>query len=261
MSRTYVITGAASGIGKITTEMLRNDGHTVLTVDLDNADINIDLTTEDGRLGLVSQVRERSNGTLNGVIACAGLSAPRLETVGVNYFGAIATLKGLHPLLVESPNPRAAVISSLAALEPIDNELLDAMMSNHEDRALQRAEQIIQGSTTGASNTIYNSSKYAIARWVREQAVTTEWGGNGIALNAIAPGVIETPMTAELLANEEGRRLLAEGSPAPYNGPAGDPLAPAGLLRYLTSEENTFITGQVIFVDGGADATRRPDTF
>ena len=260
MARTYAVTGAASGIGRITTDQLRADGDTVITIDLKDADVAVDLTTSEGRRDLVTQVQEKGGGALDGVIACAGLSAPIVATAAVNYFGAVATLKGLRPLLAQSTAPRAAVVSSLAALEPLDQTLYNALLDEDEDMALARAEEIADGAGTGASNTIYNSSKNAIALWVRKQAITPEWGGQGIALNAIAPGVIETPMTAALLANEEGRRLLAEGSPAPYNGPAGPPTAPAGLLRYLTSEENTFVTGQVIFIDGGAEATRRTTT-
>lgn len=260
MVRTYAVTGAVSGIGKILTEQLRGDGDTVITIDLQDADVTVDLTTVEGRRELVAQVQEKSGGALDGVIACAGLSAPIVATVAVNYFGAVATLEGLRPLLAASSAPRAAVISSLAALQPLDDELYGAMLDDDENKALARARVIAEGAATGASNTIYNSSKNAIALWVRQQAITPEWAGQGIALNAIAPGVIETPMTASLLANEEGRRLLAEGSPAPYNGPAGSPSAPAGLLRYLTSEDNDFVTGQVIFIDGGAEATRRTTT-
>lgn len=259
-SRTYAVTGAASGIGAITTGQLRADGHTVITVDLKDADVSVDLTTDEGRTNLATQVERLSGGTLDGVVACAGLSAPIVATAAVNYFGAVATLEGLRPLLARSTAPRAAVVASLAALEPIDDELHDAMLDGDEDRALARAQSIAEGAETGASNSIYNSSKNAIALWVRQTAITPEWAGNGIALNAIAPGVIETPMTAAALADEEGRRLLAEGAPAPFNGPAGPSSAPAGLLRFLTSEENAFITGQVIFIDGGAEATRRPRT-
>jgi len=260
MTRTYAVTGAASGIGKITADQLRANGEVVIGIDLKDSDVTVDLTTDEGRRELVTQVDELAGGSLDGVIACAGLSAPIVATAAVNYFGAVATLEGLRPLLARSSAPRAAVVSSLAALEPLDDQLYNALLDNDEGRALARAGEIAEGAATGASNTIYNSSKNAIALWVRQQAITPEWGGQGIALNAIAPGVIETPMTAELLANEEGRRLLAEGSPAPYNGPAGPPTAPAGLLRYLTSEENSFVTGQVIFIDGGAEATRRTST-
>lgn len=96
-SRTYAVTGAASGIGAITTGQLRADGHTVITVDLKDADVSVDLTTDEGRTNLATQVERLSGGTLDGVVACAGLSAPIVATAAVNYFGAVATLRACVP--------------------------------------------------------------------------------------------------------------------------------------------------------------------
>jgi NAD(P)-dependent dehydrogenase (short-subunit alcohol dehydrogenase family) len=81
-------------------------------------------------------------------------------------------------------------------------------------------------------------------------------GGRGIALNAVAPGVIATPMTAYLRENEELRAAAAERLPQPL-GETGAPEHVASLLVWLTSEANGFTTGQVIFVDGGYDAVIR----
>ena len=259
MTRKYVVTGAASGIGKALTEQLRAEGHTVFGVDLRDADVTVDLTTAEGRIGLVDQVTELSGGTVDAVIAVAGLSAPIPATVGVNYFGAIATLDGLRPLLAGSTSPRAAVVASLAALEPVDQPLHDALLAGDETAALELARAIADAPTDTPSNAIYNTSKNAIALWVRTQAPTPEWAGAGIALNGIAPGVIETPMIAAILATEEGRAALAAGAPAPLNGPAAPATAPAALLAWLTSEQNSHVTGQVIYVDGGAEVLRRPE--
>ena len=245
MTRTYAVTGAASGIGKLTTDLLRDDGHKVITVDLKEADVQVDLTTEQGRTDLVSQVTELSDGTLNGVIACAGLSAPIVATAAVNYFGAVATLHGLRPLLAKGEQPRATVISSLAALEPLDDELFAAMQSNDEATALQRAEEIAEGAASGASNTIYNSSKNAIARWVKKHAVTEEWAGAGIAINAIAPGVFETPMMSGFSA--EVRESLEATVPFPRR--LGRPSEFAQLVEHILS--NSYINGTVIRLDGG----------
>jgi NAD(P)-dependent dehydrogenase (short-subunit alcohol dehydrogenase family) len=56
-----------------------------------------------------------------------------------------------------------------------------------------------------------------------------------------------------------GRAPLDAGAPAPYGGPAADPSAVANLLAWLTSEENLYVTGQVVFIDGGAESIRRPE--
>jgi NAD(P)-dependent dehydrogenase (short-subunit alcohol dehydrogenase family) len=258
MTRKYVVTGAASGIGKALTEQLRNEGNTVYGVDLRDSDITVDLTTTDGRSDLVAQVTDLSGGTIDAIVAVAGLAAPIPATAAVNYFGAIATLEGLRPLLAGSNAPRAALVASLAALEPVDEPLHDALLAGDEQKSLELAKAIADAPTDTPSNAIYNTSKNAIALWVRANAANPEWAGAGIPLNAIAPGVIETPMIASILATEEGRAALAAGAPAPLNGPAAPASAPAALLAWLTSEQNTHVTGQIVFIDGGAEVLRRP---
>jgi NAD(P)-dependent dehydrogenase (short-subunit alcohol dehydrogenase family) len=76
MSRTMVVTGAASGIGKTTAELLRINGDTVIGVDLAGSDISVDLTTAEGRAALVEEVSRISGGTIDGILAIAGLAAP-----------------------------------------------------------------------------------------------------------------------------------------------------------------------------------------
>ena len=106
---------------------------------------------------------------------------------------------------------------------------------------------------------LYTTSKLSIARWVRRNAPSAEWAKAGIALNAVAPGVILTPMTAAALETEEGRAAMDAGAPAPYGGPAADPIQVSNLLAWLTSEDNGYVTGQIIFIDGGAESIRRPE--
>lgn len=259
MSRTYVVTGSASGIGRATMQRLRGDGHTVVGVDIRDADVVVDLSTPEGREELVAGVRLHTGGRLDGIVAVAGLVAPVPATVSVNYFGAVATLEGLRPFLIGSDAPRAAVVASLAALEEVDDALLERLTAGDEAGARAEAERIGTAANATGSSPIYTTTKLAIARWARAQAPSPEWAGNGIALNAIAPGVIETPMTRQALETEEGRAALNAGAPAPLNGPAAPPEAPAALLAWLTGAENSYVTGQVIFVDGGAESLRRPE--
>ncbi len=96
-----------------------------------------------------------------------------------------------------------------------------------------------------------------MARWVRRHAPTPEWIGEGITLNAIAPGKIETPMIAEGRADPViGQHI--DAFPLPI-GRDGQPEEIAALLAFLLGPDARFFVGSVIFCDGGTDALARSD--
>lgn len=257
MTRTYVITGSASGIGATTAETLRTRGEKVIGIDLRNADIEADLSTPDGRASAAARATELSGGTIDAVIACAGISAPIPATISVNYFGVTELLTALLPALRASDAPRVAVVSSMASLQPNSPELVDAALAGDEPRAIEIAEGLAaQGALIGYS--IYPSSKRALSRWVRRASISEDWAGSGIPLNAVAPGTVLTAMTTELLATPEGTQMVDAAVPMPLNYHQS-PESIAYLLIWLTSSENTHLAGQVIYDDGGADATLRGD--
>jgi len=257
MARTHLITGSASGIGLATKALLEERGDTVIGVDLHGADIVADLSTADGRAALVEEARRLSGGRLDAIHAVAGLAHPVAATVAINYFGTVATLDSLRPLLVGSSAPRAVAVASMASILPSDDTLVALLTAGDESAAMARAEVLaLDPATTG--QLIYSSTKKALAQWIRRQAPTPEWAGAGIPLNAVAPGIIDTPMVADYVATPEARAAVLQMVPMPLNGIA-DPIVVANLLAWLTSEENTHLCGQVVFVDGGSDAVIRGD--
>ena len=258
MPRTSVITGAASGIGKATKELLEQRGERTIGVDIHDAEVVADLSTAEGRTALVDAVRKASGGGIDAVYAVAGLALPAPATVAVNYFGTVATLEGLRPLLAGSAAPRAVAVSSMAALLGSDGELVSLLTAGDEPAAMARAEVMTKELAT-MGQLIYASTKLALSRWVRRRAATAEWAGAGIPLNAVAPGVIATPMTSNLIATEEARASLLKVVPMPLNGIA-EPIVVARLLAWLNSEENTHLCGQIVYVDGGSDVVIRGDS-
>jgi NAD(P)-dependent dehydrogenase (short-subunit alcohol dehydrogenase family) len=254
--RTVVITGSASGIGLATAEILRDRGDRVIGVDLHDADVVADLSTVSGRAAMVEQVWDLSGGTVDAVIANAGLALPSPATVAVNFFGALATLDGLRPLLLRSDAPRAALTSSMASLMAHDDVLVDAALAGDETKAMTRAQELVDADH---GDLIYSSSKVALSRWMRRQAATPDWAGAGIPLNGIGPGIVETPMTEDMIATPEQRAALAEMVPMPLHGFMQADV-PARLLVWLVSEENSHLCGQLVFVDGGSDAVIRGDS-
>ena len=159
------------------------------------------------------------------------------------------------PVLQQSPAPRVAITSSMAGFGFVSPDLLEALMADDEPSALQAAQALVDAGG-GVENLIYGTTKRAVSRWIRRECVKDQWAKAGIPINAVGPGIVETPMTAEMIATPEGREMLAQVVPMPLNGYL-TPEQVAKLLIWLASEDNTHVTGQTIYIDGGADAVLR----
>jgi NAD(P)-dependent dehydrogenase (short-subunit alcohol dehydrogenase family) len=261
MNRVVVVTGAASGIGAATVDYLRERGVRVITADLRNADVVADLTTREGRAAFVEGVTDRSGGVLDGVIANAG-GGPVETTVQLNYFGAVATLARLRPLLQRSAAPRAVAVSSIGSLFAVRTDLVDSCLSGEEAAAVAIGRDVAsEAARAGAdkarvTETVYGNAKLALNRWCRGAASSAEWAGVGILLNVVALGVYDTPAAAFILNDPERRRMIEEHTPLLGAFP-GRPHDAAALLHWLTSADNTQLTGQVLFADGGFEASIR----
>ncbi|WP_280443899.1 SDR family oxidoreductase [Nocardia brasiliensis] len=244
--RRYVITGSASGIGAATASILRARGARVIGCDLNDADVIADLSTPAGRQSLVDQVAKW--GYIDAVLAVAG--GGRTGLLETNYFGTVATLEGLRPLLARSEAPRAVAVSSTSSLAPADDRILQACANGDEATAIALAD-----AEPSLRDSAYSIAKRALNGWVRRTAPTPEWAGIGIPLNAVAPGVVDTPAAAWILTDDEMRTAIETAAPQPLGGFPGRPEWVGHLLCWLASPENHFVTGQVIFADGGAEVT------
>ncbi|TFV64295.1 SDR family oxidoreductase [Geodermatophilus sp. DF01-2] len=257
MSRRIAVTGVASGIGQALARQLTEAGDTVIGIDLKDADVCADLGTADGRDRAVAAVLEQCAGLLDGLVACAGVNAPSPLLVSVNFFGVTALAEGLRPALAAASAPRAAVVGSISGTQPVDDEVVAACLADDEAAAVARSAAVM----AGAPQKLYPSSKAALAQWLRRTCIAPGWADAGIPINCVAPGVVRTPMSAALFADERMKAVMDRAVPMPLNGYAG-PEDIAAALAWLISPANSHTTGQVLYVDGGAEVSLRgPSVF
>jgi len=249
---TYVVSGSASGIGAAITQRLRGDGHTVIGVDLHDADVTGDLATASGREAAVSAVG-RLTDRVDGVVPCAGVAGltdtdPTL-VVSLNYFGALALVTGLRPLMGEGSAVVLVSSNSVTCQPGWSAEVAAACLGDDEEKARRLA-------TTEDAVHIYPATKAALAYWARREGIKPEWAGAGIRVNAVAPGLIATPMTDQLR-DDPKLGVFADAYPSALNRP-GRPEEVAAVVAFLLSDEASLLVGSMVFADGGTDALLHP---
>ena len=252
-NRTYAVTGATSGIGAATVRYLRERGGRVIACDVGDADVVGDLTTSEGRAALVDGVTRLTGGRIDAIVANAGGGPPQ-TMLSLNFFGAVATLEGLRPLLAASPAPRAVMVSSVSSFAQFDPALIEACLAGDECAATAAAGQALAAGKGPLC--LYGSAKHALNRWCRRVAAEPQWAGAAIPLNVIAPGVIDTPAAAPILSDPDRRAQI--GSMVPMRGAyPGSPEQLAAIVAWCVSAENALMTGQILFVDGGFECLTR----
>jgi NAD(P)-dependent dehydrogenase (short-subunit alcohol dehydrogenase family) len=242
-------------MGAATRSLLTTGGHHVIGIDVREADVVADLSTAAGRATASKTVSDAID-RLDGVALFAGVGGatgrdPGL-LVSLNYFGSVELFEALRPLLAGTDSASAVAISSNSATcQPgWSEELVDACLSGDEALACKVAKQ-------GDSPTAYPATKAALARWVRRNAPSADWIGQGIRLNAVAPGLVETPFVDATRADPVLGELIG-GFPLPM-GRGGHPEEVAALVAFLLTGGDSFFCGSVLVCDGGTEAQLRPD--
>jgi NAD(P)-dependent dehydrogenase (short-subunit alcohol dehydrogenase family) len=207
-----------------------------------------------GRSALIADVARLSGGTVDAIVANAGGGPPE-TSLALNFFGAVATLEGIRPLLGGSRAPRAVAVSSISSLRPPHEGILAACLRGEESAATAMGREVIARDAE-AGLTLYGSAKHALQLWCRSHAATPTWAGAGILLNVVALGFYDTPAAAYVLSNPDSRSAMAQMVPLRDAFP-GRPAEAASLLAWLVSPDNSQLTGQVLFADGGFECSVR----
>lgn len=255
-SATTAITGCGSGIGAAIRRQLESDGHTVVGVDLKNAEIQADLSSAAGRGRAIDAILEACDGVLDRLVTCAGLpgsAKPRSLVASVNYFGSIDLLDGLLPALQNGRDASAvAIVSNSAQIAPLDEHpLVQALLDHDEAEARKIADEHDSGPVT------YMGSKHALGRALRRRA--RKWGDARVRLNGVAPGPIRTPLLEADMSDPATRKAI-EGIDIPI-GRWGEPDDIAKVVSFLMGPDAAWIHGSILYVDGGNDAEIRPDRY
>jgi NAD(P)-dependent dehydrogenase (short-subunit alcohol dehydrogenase family) len=239
------ITGAGSGIGRGVAERLAREGADICIPDIDQegARVTADLVTQLGRKALVvkanvaSQVQIQAAaracvdqfGRLDIAVANAGIGRGGSvlemsqkdwqDQLDVNLTGVFLTVQAAAQQMVRLGNGgRIVCISSLAALN------------------------------TSATMWAYSATKVGVQMMVRGWA--QDLGPHRINVNAIGPGVIETPLAAGLAGERDGviRHSLEARTPV---GRVGQPADIAGLVNFMVGPDGAFMSGSYVVMDGG----------
>lgn len=255
----YAVTGSASGMGRQVAQRLTATGHTVIGVDLrEDATVVADLSAPDGRRRAAAGVLEASGGHLDGAVLAAGIGptpgADRARPIfAVNYLGVVELLDAWRPALAATGNAKVVVVASnsTTTVPAVPTRAVRALLADDLDRAVRALRMYGKAAPTMA----YAGSKIAVSRWVRRNAVLPQWAGQGIRLNAIAPGAIMTPLLEQQLATPSEAKAV-NSFPVPVGG-FGDPDQLAAWMEFMLSDAADFLCGSVVFVDGGSDAYLR----
>jgi NAD(P)-dependent dehydrogenase (short-subunit alcohol dehydrogenase family) len=230
--RTFLVTGASKGIGRALSDRLAADGHRIVGLARGADDptfpgtlVSVDLTDRDATARTLATLAERYafDGVINnaGFVRLAGVEAVDLDDLEAsfrhNLNSAVQTVQALLPGMRERGWGRIVNLSSLVVLGV-------------------------------ANRTAYAAAKAAMLSFTRTWAL--ELAETGITVNAVAPGPTETELFRQNTpaGSEAERRFL---SLVPMKR-LGKPEELAAAVAFLLSEDAGYITGQTLFVDGGA---------
>lgn len=245
--KVIMVTGAAGGIGRATCEALAAAGARLVVTDVSATGetvaaavrtqggealfIQADVTAENEVANVVAAAVERF-GALHGAANCAGISAPYLpvaevsaedwdRVLRIDLYGIFHCVK--HQIRAMLQTGGGAIVNVSSAL----------------------------GATALPNTSPYVTAKHGVAGLTKAAAV--DYAKSGIRVNAVMPGIINTPMVAAV-SDPSFKAYLETMVDAHPVGRLGEPREIAETIGWLLSDAASFVTGATIFADGGFTA-------
>jgi 3-oxoacyl-[acyl-carrier protein] reductase len=244
-ARAAVITGASRGIGKAIALELAREGYRVV--------VNYHIAREGAReeaMGVLEQIQtEGGTGIIVGADVATSEGAQLLIDETAAAFGQVDVLvnnAGINRdqlmLRITDDEWQQVIDTNLSSAFYCSRAALKVMVRKRYGRIINMSSVVGIGGNAGQAH--YAAAKSALLGFT--YSIAREYGRRGITANVIAPGYIQTEMTAAL--SEEQTARIAEGIAA---GRLGTPEDIAGLAAFLVSDRAAYINAQVIRVDGG----------
>lgn len=233
-----VVTGAAQGIGAAIAQELADAGATLVLIDLPGQVDRALASTGDKAVGYEGDLADTqfASGVLDRVVADLG---------GIDILVNNAGRRGVHAF-TEYPLDDWDLTLAVNLTAPF-------LLAQRAARSMieRGGGRIVNVASTAASlafknRVAYNASKAGVVMLTKSIAV--ELGTHGIRCNAVAPGVIETPLNADYLRRGPEAPIIIDGTPT---GSWGQPRDVAKAVRFLSGPSSEFINGAVLDVDGG----------
>ncbi len=231
-----LITGGSRGIGKAMVECFSSPENKIAFIYRSNHDSAKELREKFGAIAIcadISKTEEANRATAEAISELGGID------ILINNAG-ISQIKLFTDITDE--DWQTMIDTNLSSAFYVTRAILPYMISQKSGRIINTGS--MWGKVGASCEVHYSASKAALRGMTL--ALAKEVGPSGITVNAIEPGVIMTDMCASF--DEETLHALAQEAPMCR---LGNPRDVAGLAYFLASDEASFITGQIIGVDGG----------